>query len=149
MLKLKTILFCSVAILRKVKFRKEVYILTRVKNFHLWKIFFENCILTTESPNNCCILKDASIILISNFATSISGNVYIIGKKFSNKKCVYKSPLPSSLFNCFRVSHLLEFEAWPISDIDKKIMLFPDRKYYAAIPLLHCEISYVYINVFL
>jgi len=54
------------------------------------KIFFENCILTTEIPNNCCILKDNSIVLISNFATSVCGSVYIIGKKFSKKKVCIK-----------------------------------------------------------
>lgn len=105
------------------------------------KTFFENCILTTESPNNCCILKDKCIISISNFATPVSGSVYVIGKKFSKKKCVYQNPLPSSFFNCFRVSNISKFEAWPVSSIDKKIMLFPQGKYYAAVPLLHCDIS--------
>lgn len=28
------------------------------------KIFFENCILTTESPNNCCVLRDVLCLAV-------------------------------------------------------------------------------------
>lgn len=57
--------------------------------------------------------------------------------------CLQKSITIFSLFKCFRISNLLEFEAWPASDIDKKMLLFPQGKYYAAIPLLHYEKLYV------
>lgn len=42
---------------------------------------FKNFKVKTKHPDNCCRLKDGSIIVVENFAAN-NGNIVVIGRKF-------------------------------------------------------------------
>lgn len=65
----------------------------------------KNFKLSTNIGNNCCLLKDKSIVLIDNFAIC-NNNYYIIGKRFKNVGNFFNEPCQSSRLNIYSVNTL-------------------------------------------
>lgn len=97
---------------------------------------FKHFKLSTKIGNNCCLLKDKSVILIDNFVTRNS-NYYIIGKKFENVCGFFHESCHSSRLDIYSVDTLGSISVWSISDISKKFIIFPNDKDFVVFPFLH------------
>ncbi|EFN71874.1 hypothetical protein EAG_07199, partial [Camponotus floridanus] len=96
-------------------------------------------IKVNDNANNCCFMKDESIIKIENIAYCNRRKYLVaIGKKFMIKKDLFHVPCLSSLFDIYLVSNVSELCTWPISDISKKMLIMPyANNTFVIIPLLH------------
>lgn len=102
---------------------------------------FDNFVLKIFKPDNCCSLKDGSILLIHNFVTASEG-FYIIGVKFNTLNNFYDKPSPSSQFSIYSVrdNDVGPFEKWSINSIEHKCIKLPYNEDCSVIfPLLHCD----------
>jgi len=83
-------------------------------NFHdcnqFNKAVFNKFILKTNAPDNCCSLKDGSIIIICNFIANNDG-IVIIGTKYKTLSDFYIKPCKSSKLGIHLVENIgnLEF----------------------------------------
>ena len=95
----------------------------------------------TSAPNNCALMQNNEIVIIENFATSQSNEVFVIGKNFASVKPMYKHTNVSDNLQCFEVTSLSERKMWPVSSISRKCVLLPNSENSAsfAIPLLHSD----------
>lgn len=97
-----------------------------------------------ECANNCCGLKDGSIVIIQQIAWHVQLNDFVIvGKKFLQKMNAYDIPCVSSLLDTYIVSKstLSQTRMWPLSNVKQKFFIMPygsDNKY-VILPLLHNE----------
>lgn len=68
-------------------------------------------------------------------------DVIIIGYQFIHKELFFNKPIKSSKLDIYIVHNLSKtLKFWKISDIKKKLMLFPaieKQNYYVAFPILH------------
>lgn len=93
-----------------------------------------------DGPDNCCCLKDGSVVIIQNFV--IKDNVqYIIGRKFEHSSDFYLHPCPSSSLGIFAVT-ITDLAAslcqWRVDDIAVKcIKLKYEPEKYVILPILH------------
>jgi len=94
-----------------------------------------------DNANNCCFIKNKSIIKIEIIAyCNIRKCLVAIGKKFMIKADLFQVPCLSSLLDIYVVSNLSELCIWPISDITKKMLIMPySSNTFVVIPLLHIE----------
>lgn len=100
------------------------------------KCTFKYFTLSTSSGNNCCLLKDMSVVLIENFAIR-NNNYYIIGKKFQNVSNFFNEPCQSSRLNIYSVDNLGSTSLWLVNDVSNKFVIFPNNKCFVVFPLLH------------
>ncbi|KAE8740594.1 hypothetical protein FOCC_FOCC013894 [Frankliniella occidentalis] len=100
--------------------------------------FTVNC---ASDANKCCILNDNSIILINNFAFSVSTQSMVaVGRKFSVTGNIYSKPFESSLIGLHYVEKLgKNLQCWAVANISKKCYRMPFKKGYAIVPMLMGE----------
>lgn len=96
----------------------------------------EAFVLSIEDANNCCILKDNSIINIKNIVL-INNNIQLIGTKFNVINNFFQVPCNSSELNIFKVSQKSSLEIWSILDIVQKCVKFKFQNEFVIYPLLH------------
>lgn len=90
------------------------------------KCTYQNFTLNTNIGNNCCLLKDKSVVLIDNFAIR-NNDHYIIGKKFQNISNFFNEPCQSSRLNIYSVDTLGSPSLWLVNDISNKLVIFPNN----------------------
>lgn len=100
------------------------------------KLIINNILFTTRFGDNCCHLKDKSIVLIENFATKGNNN-YLIGKKFINVTDFISEPFQSSNLDIYSVHTVGELSMWPVQDISKKFVILPYNNINVVFPLIH------------
>ncbi|KAK3929625.1 Deoxyguanosinetriphosphate triphosphohydrolase-like protein [Frankliniella fusca] len=96
-------------------------------------------ISTKSEANNCCKLRDNSIILVNNFAFDSTKKTKVaIGRKFRNLEEAYSYPFESSSIG-IHLAHTLErnLKTWPVNDIDSKCFRMPFKHGYLIVPLMH------------
>lgn len=99
-------------------------------------------IKVNDNANNCCIMKDESIIKVENIAYCNTKKCLVaIGRKYMIKEDIFHVPYVSSLLEIYKVGNLSELCSWPTSDISKKmfIMQCSNNDAFVVIPLLHIE----------
>jgi hypothetical protein len=90
------------------------------------RVIFKKLILSCKSPDNCVVIHDGSVILISNFVENREGQVYFIGRKFMNSENLYNlngldsKTLGTQIVNT--LSNNLEF--WQLNCISSKTIKF-------------------------
>lgn len=99
------------------------------------KISFENFILTSSEPNNCCVFQEI-IIVIKNIITD-NGKIILIGQKFLSVEDFYKIPCNSSDLGIYSVSNLGPLHSWPLNKMIRKCMKLRYCDTFVTIPLLH------------
>lgn len=99
---------------------------------------FEKFKVKTKHPDNCCKLKDGSIICVENFA-SINGNIVVIGRKFQYVNDFFSTPCNSSNILVFEVQNLGRLMFWSINEIDTKFVRLTLKESHIVLPLLHLE----------
>ncbi|XP_036146914.1 uncharacterized protein LOC118646990 [Monomorium pharaonis] len=112
------------------------------------KIQFQYFTITTKAPNNCCIMKDESIVIVSNICHR-NNRIVIIGKTLKNGKPFFNSPAPSTCFGILQFSgEYSSLRSFPIEDIQNKGVVLPifDESYafehrnnIVVFPLIHSQ----------
>lgn len=92
-----------------------------------------------KHPDNCCMLRNGSIIAVANFASNIFENVFIIGRKFENIKDFFTTPCKSSDIGIYEVYNLSTMNFWPITDVEMKYVPLMQENKFIVFPLLHFE----------
>lgn len=100
------------------------------------KLIINNISISIRFGDNCCYLKDKSIILIENFAQQ-DNNYYAIGRKYINKTDFIEEPFKSSIFDIYVVHNLSELLMWSVKDIVNKFVILPYNDVHVVLPLIH------------
>lgn len=103
------------------------------------KAVFTNFILKVNSPDNCCGLKDGSIVIIQNFIES-NNKQYMIGQKFNKFTDFYTQLCRSSELGIYllHIEDLSPIQSWNVNEISVKyILLHLENEPYVALPLVH------------
>ncbi|XP_039308699.1 uncharacterized protein LOC120358447 [Solenopsis invicta] len=89
------------------------------------KIQFQHFTITTKAPNNCCIMKDDSIVMVENICHR-NNSIVIIGKLAKNGKSFFNSPAPSTCFGIVQFpGEYSSLRSFPIENIKNKSVVLP------------------------
>ncbi|XP_072747535.1 uncharacterized protein [Anoplolepis gracilipes] len=99
-------------------------------------IINNNISFSLRFGDNCCYLKDKSIILIENFVQQ-EDNYYIIGRKFINITDFIDEPFKSSILDIYLVYNLSELLMWSVNEIENKFIILPYNDVHVVLPLIH------------
>jgi len=105
------------------------------------QIKFKNFILTTKSQNNCCYLKDGSVLCIKyiGFKDEIP---IILGKKYTDLRSIAIYPCNSQNMSIHMSNgQTHDLEIIPVTQIDVKGFKFFFNGNYYMMPLLHCLLT--------
>ncbi|GBO16568.1 hypothetical protein AVEN_250828-1 [Araneus ventricosus] len=97
----------------------------------------EGFIIKLSENNNCVMLRDGKIIIVSNI--SLCDKIILIkGRRFKSKTDFYSKPCCSSMLSTFYVTNLsLNFKSYPISDVKEKGILLPYQDGFMYTSLIH------------
>lgn len=103
--------------------------------------FLNYVIKVNDNANNCCLMKNGSVIEIENIAYCNTRKCLVaIDRKYMIKKDLFPVPCLSSLLEIYIVKNLSELCTWSISDISKKIFIMQySNNAFVVMPLLHIE----------
>jgi len=111
-------------------------------NFHdcnqFSKAVFNKFILKTNAPDNCCSLKDGSIINICNFIANNDG-IVIIGTKYKTLSDFYVKPCRSSKLGIHLIENIGNLESWNLKQVKNKCLKLKLKNKFVVFPLLHSE----------
>lgn len=103
------------------------------------KVTFSEFSLSVSIPNNCCILKNKSIVIIKNILIG-NDNKFIVGRKFNKTIDFYTQPCLSSDLGIYAV-HSIDLgplQTWNLADIDNKcIKVSWKDDSFIVFPLIH------------
>lgn len=88
------------------------------------KIKTEKCILTTTSPNNCCVCVDGSILVVENILKN-NRNVSMVCRKFLHVNDLFYTPLSSNNIGVFLCSQLSNYLHISLNDVLCKTIMLP------------------------
>jgi len=111
-------------------------------NIQYRKFIFKEFTLICDGKNNNVGLKGKEIVCIENIVYYNDTKIFIIGKRFEQRRDLYTLPCKSSILCIYEVSQLSDvYEMWSISDIVLKYFIFNvnNSDWKAAIPILHTE----------
>lgn len=100
------------------------------------KLLFPNFELTTKRPNNCCILKDSSIIFIRYIGKKNNDTIVIAGR-FLKKRPVRNLEYFSHFTDICEVDILTNLRVYSAKEIEKKACLFDHKNKLLVVPLIH------------
>lgn len=103
------------------------------------KIIFPHYTLSIFSPNNCCVLKDGTVIIVENILMA-NGNTFVTGRKFNKISDFYTQPCLSTDLGICLVStdDLGNLNTWNIREIETKCAkLKYQNDLFVVFPLLH------------
>lgn len=93
--------------------------------------------ITTKAPDNCLLLTDNRIVIVSNFLLS-GTNILIIGKLCRNEGSFYANSCQSAGLSVFKVpSRKCILDTFFSSDIVCKGKLLPFKENFVFFPLFH------------
>ena len=100
------------------------------------KLKFETYELSIKRPDNCCILKNGDVVIISHIGKR-NGEAVIIGKKVINKKVIENYPIDSTMVGIFQITKLSDMQVYEALKIKKKAVMFDYKEKTYVVPLLH------------
>lgn len=104
------------------------------------KLLFYNFKFKTQidADSYFCSNKNEIVKLINIAYSKNTDQVILIGKKFDSMQNFYDEPIKSSNFGIYIVNNLSNtLQAWQISDIKKKVMIFNFENKSISVPFLH------------
>ncbi|XP_025154467.1 uncharacterized protein LOC112588511 [Harpegnathos saltator] len=106
-------------------------------------IQFSDFILTDKKPNNCCYLKDKTIVAIEHICYNEKETAVIIGRKLLTKNNLLFYPCESRNMDIYVVQNLSDLIMWPITEIMNKTVQLPfkNRTSWCCMPLLHSSLK--------
>lgn len=115
--------------------RKMISLPFRCSNCHS-RLKFQQFELSDSSPDNCCILRDGSIVCI-DYIGQLGDKIVVIGKKFVGKYSVPNFPEDSIKFGICQVEALSNAQVFSAASIDKKACLFIHNNRHYVVPMIH------------
>lgn len=101
------------------------------------EVLFKYFKLSIMAPDNCCSLKDGSIVLIKNFV-KVGSEYYVVGTKYQKKQNFYHKPCESSLLSIYVVEEESDLKMWNVNEIIFKfVKLLYKTTTEVVFPLLH------------
>lgn len=100
------------------------------------EIKFKTFTLKIFEPDNCCSLKNGSVVCLENIIQTNTESV-IIGKEYLTKTNFYTEPCESSELGIYVVSQLGLLKSWNINDIASKCLKLSFNEKCIVFPLLH------------
>lgn len=101
------------------------------------KIHFKTFLLSLDEADNCCVLKDNSIVIIKNIIVH-DQQIKIIGKTFLSLENFYTSPCESSKLNIFLTRNLsTELCSFDVNQISFKCIKLNFKNKFVVFPLIH------------
>ena len=100
------------------------------------KLKFETYELSIKRLDNCCILKNEDVVIISHIGKG-NGEAVIIGKKVINKKVIENYPIDSTMVGIFQITKLSDMQVYEALKIKKKAVMFDYKEKTYVVPLLH------------
>ena len=102
------------------------------------KIQFEHFLISNQIPNNCCYLKNNTVIRVDAICHNSSNKLVVLGKRFVNATSIDNYPFDLRIINVFKVKeYFTQQEVWPVDEISKKGFIIPYEDYFYILPLLH------------
>jgi len=103
------------------------------------KMQYMGCVFCRNNVADCyALLKCGSIMKIVNIIDN--ENVFLIGQAFEEKTSFYRYPCDSQLLDVFKVNRLCKKAVvFHHSDIVRKCMVLPWKKFFICYPLLHAQ----------
>lgn len=90
---------------------------------------FPRFTLTNQFPDNVCILKSGSIVVVADIFETEKDVFLIAGFKFRQLKNIYDDPFPSSKFHTYIASKIsVRPSEWNLNNIAGKIYITPHLK---------------------
>lgn len=79
------------------------------------------------SADNCVKMKDGSLVVLENIATSKTdeNNIVVIGRRYQQIKELFKTPCSSQLLDIHVVCQLDYVQTWPLEDVVHKLVRLP------------------------
>ncbi|XP_067214679.1 uncharacterized protein [Linepithema humile] len=100
-------------------------------------IQFKDFILTAKKPDNCCYLKDNTIVVIKHICYN-GDTAVIIARKFLTKNSLSLYPCSSENMDVYIVNNLSQLMIWAVTEISNKAVQLPFREdSWCCMPLLH------------
>lgn len=101
-------------------------------------IQFGDFTLSTKKPNNCCYMKDNTIVVIEHIC-HYEHKAVIIGRKFLTRNSLPLYPCSSKNMKIYVVKNLSDLMIWPIDEISNKAIQLPleNDSSWCCMPLLH------------
>ncbi|XP_028982090.1 uncharacterized protein LOC107040388 [Diachasma alloeum] len=101
-------------------------------------IQFSNFVLADHPPENCCYLRNGSIVLIQTICFHNKNHV-IIGREIINSDRVENYPCDSRNYGIHKFTELSELKTWPTNDITRKGFVIPFGETGYVFPIIHCQ----------
>ena len=96
---------------------------------------FNDMFLSAKSPDNCVMLQDGAICIISQIIPR-SDRIFLVVRSFTQKEDLYSTPISSSIFDIYKVSELSCTFQVEIDLIKTKVYLMPlSIPQFAAFPM--------------
>ncbi|CAG9763555.1 unnamed protein product [Ceutorhynchus assimilis] len=107
-----------------------------ISNEQFSEVLFKDFKLSIMAPDNCCSLKDGSIVVIKNFV-KVESEYFIVGTKYQRKQNFYHKPCESSLLSIYVVEEESDLKMWNVNEIIFKFVKLSYQTMEVVFPLLH------------
>lgn len=107
-----------------------------LENDQFSEVLFQDFKLSIMAPDNCCSVKDGSVVIIKNFI-KIGSDLFIVGTEYQSKQNFYMKPCESSLISIYVVEQESDLKMWNINEIAFKYVKLSYQNTYVVFPLLH------------
>lgn len=103
-------------------------------------LYFSGFCVTVKKPNNCCILKDSSVVLVTKIFKE-SQTIYLNIQKFTDSEPLFTEPFSSKHIEISVVKEekLSVVKTIKALEIFKKCLKIKKDNLFVIIPLLHCN----------
>lgn len=122
--------------------RNEHCKISLIKNVNILKQYetldFDNFTIRIHAPDNCCCLKDETIIIVKDIIRTLD-KYQIVGSRYLDLKSFYENPCESADFGVFKVqpNSLSALEIFDINQVNYKCIKLDNNEQCLIIPLLH------------
>lgn len=104
--------------------------------FQYFEVKFEHFLLNLSELNNCCFLKNGSVVCLKNIIHTESEK-FIIGQEYLIKESFYTEPCESSELGIYLVSKQGLLNIWNVDQIMCKCFKISYEEKCIVYPLLH------------
>ena len=92
----------------------------------------------SDNKNSCILISNKIVAKAVNFIQCGNGKLYVLAKRMEIEGNFYEQPLPSSTLGIYVVRQIdTDIEVWNVNSITAKLCIFPYKKHYVVLPLLH------------
>lgn len=111
-----------------------------IEGISLTKVQCGKLSISTKRKDSCVITEKENVFIIENIVQTSDKSVYLIGKKYTDKRDFFKYPCHSSELNIYRVKKLkTSYEAFCMTSVRMKAVLLPYKNDFVCMPMRQTE----------